>query len=400
MLLGAMTILLFAVNWRHRVLETLPIARRDVIEQLPEAVILADSDGFVLDVNPAAEKIIGSPAASLRRQSLELLLADLATDRDRQEVERAARALLSCGQTARVEFEAVDDRALELNASAVGSGDGETAGFYALLRDRTEHLRYERFQRQSHRLEIVASLTQGIAYEVNNPLAFVRSNLNHIHRTCGQLAIELRDAPGGKREELEELRQVAEESLEGLQRIEETVGRMRRFSLLHERELTVVDLNAVVNDAVRMGQFHSSPELRVRRELCVVTLPVKGSAEHLVQAVLNLVVNARQALAGRHDGLLRVSTRRTGDGVEVRVADNGPGISEEMQQRIFDPDYAAQGFGPDGGLGLAIAFGIIQEHNGMLDLESSSSLGTEFVIRLPVATGATITAGGGPDPAA
>ena len=82
------------------------------------------------------------------------------------------------------------------------------------------------------------------------------------------------------------------------------------------------------------------------------------------------------------------------------MADNGPGISDEMQQRIFDPDYATQGFGRDGGLGLAIAFGIIQEHNGMLDMESSSSLGTEFVIRLPVATGVTLTAGGDPDPAA
>ncbi|MBW2384460.1 MAG: PAS domain S-box protein [Deltaproteobacteria bacterium] len=382
-LIGAMTVLLFVVTWRHRILDSLPIARRDLIEHLDDGVVLTGCDGAVLDANPAAETILGSKLADVRGRPLNLLLAELTDPEHRTEVQQSLAELIELAMPITFEFEASDERALEVDAGPVHGGDGETAGFYAVLRDRTEHRRYEKFLRQSQRLETVASLTAGIAHEVNNPLAFVRSNLNHVQRICGSLEQELRELGlGDTKAEIEELRQVTEESLEGLDRIATTIERMRRFSRLQERELGDVDLNVVVDDALRMARLRSGPELTVRCELVPHLPTVRGSREHLVQAVLNVIVNARLALAGRSAALIRIETARVGDWVEIRVIDNGPGIPDELQERIFDPFYTTRRSGEASGLGLAVAFGIVREHRGDLDLESVVGKGCKFVIRL------------------
>jgi PAS domain S-box-containing protein len=371
------------MTWRHRILDSLPIARRDLIEHLDDGVVLTGCDGAVLDANPAAETILGSKVADVRGRPLNLLLAELTDPEHRTEVQQSLAELIELAMPITFEFDASDERALEVDAGPVRGGDGETAGFYAVLRDRTEHRRYEKFLRQSQRLETVASLTAGIAHEVNNPLAFVRSNLNHVQRICGSLEQELHELGlGDKKAEIEELRQVTEESLEGLDRIATTIERMRRFSRLQERELGDVDLNVVVDDALRMARLRSGPELTVRCELVPHLPTVRGSREHLVQAVLNVIVNARQALAGRSSALIRIETARVGDWVEIQVIDNGPGIPDELQERIFDPFYTTRRPGEASGLGLAVAFGIVREHRGHLDLESVVGKGCKFVIRL------------------
>jgi PAS domain S-box-containing protein len=383
-LIGAMTVLLFVMNWRHSILEALPIARRDLIEHLDDGVVLTGCDGAVLDANPAAEAILGMQVDEMRGRPLNLLLSELAETEHRMELQRSLADLIERATPMALELEASDNRALEVDAGPVRGGDGETAGFFVVLRDRTEHRRYENFLRQSHRLETVASLTAGIAHEVNNPLAFVRSNLGQIQKLCASVEDQLREAGlGDRKEELIELRQVAEESLEGLDRISMTIERMRRFSRLQERELGDVDVNLVVGDALRMARLRSGPELTLRRDLTPSLPTVRGSLEHLVQAVLNVIVNARQALAGRPEALIRIETIRAGDWVEIRVIDNGPGIPEELQERIFDPFYTTRRPGEATGLGLAVAFGIVREHRGHLDLESAGGKGCEFVIRLP-----------------
>ncbi len=381
--LGLMTLLLFAVNWRHRILETLPIARRDVIEHLPDGVMLTDRSGFVLDVNPAGEDVLNAPVDELRRRPLALLLGDLACESDAARVEEALGWLVENGTPVSLDFETGDESVLEINAACVRGGDGEAAGFYALLRDRTQERRYERLLRQSHRLESIASLSAGIAHEVNSPLAFVRSNLGHVQRISSLLADDLGAASQGKLEELEELAQVAEEGIDGVDRISRTIDRMRRFSRLQDDEVGDVDLNEVAIDAVRIARLRLAPDLSVKTDLAASLPTIRGSAEHLVQAVLTLLVNGQQALAGHGDGLLQIATRRTRDGAELLVSDNGPGISEAIQQRIFDPFYTTKSPGEGTGLGLAIAFGIVREHGGTLDLDSSPGAGSEFVMRLP-----------------
>lgn len=375
--------MLFWSSWRHRVLETLPLARRDVIEHLVEGVILADVSARVLDVNPAAEKLLGRGAAQVGGESLARLLGDLASDEHQLGVVGALEQLVETGQPVQLEFDSSDGRCLEVTAAAVRAADGERASFYALLRNRTDQRRLDEILMQSQRLQTTASLSVGITHEIKNPLAFVKSNLSHIQRVAEQLALEWGEEDPNT-EHMRDLAAAADESLSGVDRISGTIERMRRFSRLSSGEMTGVDVGRVVDDAIKMARLRGGPELRVQVHHASTLPEVRGSAEHLVQVLLNLIDNARQALADRADARIALSTRRMGQHVEIQVSDNGPGIPESIQERIFDAFYTTKQSGEGSGIGLAISFAIVREHGGDLDFESRPGEGTEFTIRLPL----------------
>jgi signal transduction histidine kinase len=251
------------------------------------------------------------------------------------------------------------------------------------LRDRTERRRYENFLRHSQRLESAARLAAGVAHEVNNPLAYVSSNLGHIDRMIDGLAERLATTSGEKFEEIEELRMVTAESIDGVERISGIVERMRRFARLSEGELGSVDVNAVATEALKMAALHRSAAVQLQFDPAVGLPLVRGSSEHLIQAVLNLSVNAVQAVSQQGGGTVRVTTRSCAEGVEIRVSDDGPGIPRAIRKRVFDPFFTTKGPGEGSGLGLAITYDIVREHRGMLELHSREGEGAEFTVRLP-----------------
>ena len=108
---------------------------------------------------------------------------------------------------------------------------------------------------------------------------------------------------------------------------------------------------------------------------------MEGSARRLVQAVLNVVLNAHQALERACDGRIAISTRADGDQAVIEVTDNGPGIAPELQERIFDPFFTTKSPDKGTGLGLAIAFDIASDHRGLLDVRSRPARST-FALRL------------------
>ena len=110
-----------------------------------------------------------------------------------------------------------------------------------------------------------------------------------------------------------------------------------------------------------------------------------GSPDRLVQVLLNLFLNARQAIGNQEGALIEAETVCSDSHVVVHVRDNGPGIPMELQDRIFDPFFTTRGPDEGTGLGLSIAFDIVREHGGALELESRPGAGTCFSIRLPAA---------------
>ncbi|MBW2420364.1 MAG: PAS domain-containing protein [Deltaproteobacteria bacterium] len=383
MALGLSVVLLFFMSWRHRLSETLPLARRDVIEHLSEGVILTDASGLVVDINPRAAEILDRSAARVRHRPVAQVIADLDVEAESLLHQRSIDGLLAGGPTLTLEIETDDDRLVELSAACVRASDGEPAGLYAMLRDRTEQRRYEHFLLQSQRLETVAGLSAGIAHEVNNPLAFVRANLNHVQGAIGLLTDRIKELGGDEQAEGDELRLVVEESVEGIDRISRIIERMRRYSRIQDEELESVSLNEVVEDAMRMAQLHPGGPLALELDLQEDLPALRASKEHLIQALLNVFVNARQALSGQHDSELRVLTRRVEDGTEIRVRDNGPGIPPEIRSRVLDPFFTTKPPGEGTGLGLSISFGILREHGGTLELDSQPGTGTEVVMHFP-----------------
>jgi len=382
--LGTSVWLLFLLNWRYRILDTLPLARRHVIEHLPDGVLVADLDGRILDLNPATEQIFETSAATLLRRPVWAAVAEIAANVEAAEVESLTSSLVSGGDPLLIEFCTRDGRAIEVSADCVRGDDGEPLGLYAVLRDRTEKRRYETFLRHSQRLETAAGLAAGVAHEVNNPLAYVRSNLNHIDQAIDVVAEQAAVLSGGKSEEIEELRMVIAESVDGVERISGIVDRMRRFASLSQGELGEVEVNTVTSEALKMAGLHRRPAVELCFEPAADLPTVQGSSEHLIQAVLNLTINAIQAVLQQGGGTVRVVTRSRDDGVEIRVSDDGPGIPSAIRNHVFDPFFTTKNPGEGSGLGLSITYDIIREHRGVLELHSEEGEGAEFTVRLPV----------------
>jgi signal transduction histidine kinase len=300
-----------------------------------------------------------------------------------------------------VELHTPGERTIEITAKGLHGPDGAVLARVLVLRDRTEERRYERLLRQTQKLETVGSLAAGVAHEVNNPLAFVRANLHQLERLGGLAAKHAETLAAADRDALEllELPQIVAECVDGIDRIGRIVGAMRRFSRLPADELGPVDVNEVVREAMRLGELHHHRGVAIEAWLADGLPAVHGSAQRLTQVVLNLLVNAKQALADRAEGHITVRTRLAGDFVELTVLDDGPGIPDAIRDRVFDPFFTTKGPEEGTGLGLAIAFDIVREHGGVLELRPMPRGGACFRTLLPAradadALAASAAAGG------
>ena len=215
-----------------------------------------------------------------------------------------------------------------------------------------------------------------VAHEVNNPATYLMTNLSI-----------LRDDLSAESVDVDSASELIEECLDGVQRITEVVRRMRSLASSGGEEISdeLIDLSTVVRDACRIAglRVKYKADLHIHDES---TVQVKGSPKRLGQVVLNLVVNAADALTGQADPMPRVDVyveREEGWGI-VRVRDNGPGIPEATAGGIFEP-FVTTKIGKGGtGLGLAVSRTIAEEHGGQLELEPHDGAGAWFVLRLPL----------------
>jgi signal transduction histidine kinase len=176
---------------------------------------------------------------------------------------------------------------------------------------------------------------------------------------------------------------VIDESMTGLERIERTVRGLLGLSRTASDRVGVCDLNEVVAEAARFASLDGDATVRLEARLADGLPPVEAASDQLVQVVLNLFLNAKQALRNSPDATIVATTAANGPWVEVRVADDGPGVPESIRGRIFDPFFTTRNPNEGTGLGLPIAFDIVRQHGGTLEVESPESGGACFVVRLP-----------------
>ncbi len=389
--LGISVVVLTLGILRMQLLDTLPLARRDVVDHLRDGVLVADLEGILLDANPAAVAILGRPYDEIRGRTLRSVLADASRDSGTAErIDDAIAAVAASGALEPTELHTKRDRSLEITARGLCTGDRELVGRLVVLRDRTEERKYEQLLRQAQKLETVGSLAAGVAHEVNNPLAFVRANLRQIERLgalitkCPErIAESERDA-----DDLAELPQLIAECVDGIDRIARIVDAMRRFSRSPADDVSRIDVNEILREAIRLAELHRNRSVTVEAWLAEGLPAMRGSAQRLTQVFLNLLVNAKQALACRPDGHITVRTRLVRDIVEVTIMDDGPGVPGGIRDRIFDPFFTTKGPEEGTGLGLSIAFDIVREHGGVIELEPGPRGGACFVASLPSDPGA------------
>jgi two-component system, NtrC family, sensor kinase len=257
----------------------------------------------------------------------------------------------------------------------------ETSGqpfLVATIRDITDRKRLEAQLRLTDRMASVGTLAAGVAHEINNPLAYVCSNLAYLGRELEQPALPP--------EALPELREVVAETEEGIGRVRAIVQDLKTFARSDENRFGPVDLHQVIEGALRLVRNELQYRARLERALEPVP-PMRGNEGRLGQVVVNLLVNAIQAFP-QHDlkhNLLRVSTRPEGaERVVVEVEDNGPGMSKEVLERIFDPFFTTKPVGVGTGLGLAICHSIVQSMDGQIEVQSTPGRGSRFRLTFPV----------------
>jgi signal transduction histidine kinase len=163
------------------------------------------------------------------------------------------------------------------------------------------------------------------------------------------------------------------------------VNHLRDFSRQTKGTYEAVALNEVVAAAFLMLR----QQLRIRKIEVVQSLEpslpaIRGDRFQLEQVFINLIANARDAVQPQGGGRLTVTSRVVGDWVEMAVADTGPGVPVELQDRIFEPFFTTKEVGDGTGLGLSISYGIIREHGGEICVANRPEGGAEFVVRLPV----------------
>lgn len=232
---------------------------------------------------------------------------------------------------------------------------------------------------QVDRLAAMGTLAACIAHEINNPLAYVSSNLVSVQRQLKDFA-DGKIAPAALRDALDAL----EESQEGIERVKQIARDLRGLSREDERRERV-DLREVLECASRMAAAAIRPRAQFEQDLAARAVLLANEGR-LTQVFLNLLVNAGQAIPeGARSGKVKLSARIEGDVAVVEVSDTGCGIPPQVKARLFEPFFTTKPRGVGTGLGLSVCHGIVTAHGGRISAESEVGKGTTFRVELPLA---------------
>ena len=233
---------------------------------------------------------------------------------------------------------------------------------------------------QAEKLATVGLLAGGVAHEINNPLQALLQGAQRILKYP---------------EDIQRHQQSASLMEQAALRCSAIVQNLLNYTRRSGGEFASVDLNAVVDSTLALLQSHlGQAGIAVRVEKGVLPA-IEGNFNELCTVLTNLLMNARDALATEgNQGIIGITTAKVGGEVMLRVRDNGPGIPAELKERIFDPFYTTKPVGSGTGLGLSIVQGIVQRHQGRIEVESEEGGGVTFAVYLPTLEKRSQTEGG------
>lgn len=388
-----------------------------LLASLPSILIVLSPDTRVIRWNPSAQttfgiashKAIGQPLGQLPISwKWEVIEAGLAS---------------CCSDNRPVFLQPIPFRRLDGREGLFGLGispmreDNQALnGIILLGTDITERKALESQLAQAQKLESIGQLAAGIAHEINTPIQYVGDNTRFLQNNferlldllekyeqiastaCeGKLPPEMAALLEASRQrcDLEYLRHeipsAIQESLEGIQRVAEIVRAMKEFSHPGVTQKTALDINKAIENTITVARNEWKYVADVEMHLSPQLPTVICQPGEINQALLNIIVNAAQAIqemvqAKKYvKGKITIQTLWEQDGVEIRIHDTGPGIPDAVGQRIFDPFFTTKEVGKGTGQGLAIAYNVIVvKHGGILTYETGREHGTTFIIRLPL----------------
>ncbi|MEO5818237.1 MAG: PAS domain S-box protein [Gemmatimonadaceae bacterium] len=373
---------------------------RVLIDEAPLAVLVIDSESRVLHWNPEAEKMFLWKSQEVVGKELPNVPDDERESYDRNLVFALDGGSLKALPARRQRKDGV---ILDVQESSSPMRDraGAVVGAIVMIADVTAHRKLETQLRMAQKMEAVGLLAGGVAHDFNNLLTAIKGFASLLQMTL--------DETDSATEFLGEINKAAD-------RAAALTAQLLAFSRRQLLRPESLDLNARVRDLDRMLRLLLRDDGELKLELAPTLNQVLADPGQIEQVILNLVVNARDAIHGRADGVVSIRTSNallekefaewgvhdvSGPYVRLDVIDNGVGMDRATQARIFDPFFTTKEAGQGTGLGLATVFGIVKQSGGYVWVESAPGQGAMFSVYLPRAesgarqSGPTGLVGGG-----
>ncbi len=289
-----------------------------------------------------------------------------------------------------------EDRYLEVHALPVYNKEHEVDGILEFYRDVTLEKTYEQQLQQADKLASLGQLVSGIGHEINNPNQFIRGNIKIIKQALEDM-LPIVDDYHRSHQDLtiarlkydffrEHIMTLVDDMAHGSERIKAIVEGLRTFARKDEGLLVdTVDMNTLVEASARLVHNEVHKHADIHLDLADDLPTFTGNSQKIEQVLINLLVNAGQAMPDDRKGNITVRTREDGGDIRVEIEDDGHGMTEKTLKQIFDPFFTTKRAKGGTGLGLAIAYRIIEEHGGRLSVASKLGEGTTFTIRIPAA---------------
>jgi two-component system NtrC family sensor kinase len=356
---------------------------RSLFEESKDAVFISTPEGKFIEINPAGIELFGYASKE------ELLNIDIARDlyvnpEDRKIYQRMLNEK-GFGKDYQLEMKRKDGRKVTVLSTSLVVRDekGSVTAYRGIIRDITEYKKLEEQLLQAQKMEAVGQLAGGVAHDFNNILSAIIGYGYLLQKKMGS------DDP---------LRADVEQIVESANKAAEVTRNLLAFSRKQIMNARPVNINDIITKIEKLLSRLIGEDIEVSTVFAVPDLICTADAGQIEQVLLNLATNARDAMP--HGGKLTISTElttlddafvrthgygNTGEYALITVSDNGMGMKQEEIEKIFEPFYTTKETGKGTGLGLAMVYGIITQHDGYIIVYSEPGKGTTFRIYLPVA---------------
>ena len=341
-----------------------------IIQSTMDAIITIDDEQRVVQFNAAAESMFGCSANETMGKPIDRFLPERFRANHRQHVKNFGTTQVTdrrMGALGAVSGLRVNGEEFPIEASISQFKKGKQRFFTVILRDITERQGLERQLRQTERLAELGTLAAGMAHEIGTPMNVILGRAEYLMRKTSEESTK------------KELTTIVSQ----VERITKIMNQLLSFSRQRPIERHPLVLSLVVHEIVDVLQERLEKQrIRLEMDLEPHCPAVAADRDQMGQVLLNLIVNAIQAMSG--GGTLSLTLRCRNDHVLLSVSDTGCGIPPDDVPKLFTPFFSTKEVGEGTGLGLTVVHGIIEEHQGSITVDSEPGRGTTFHIHLPV----------------